>query len=67
VAVAGLRARLEEIDRVRAVTALISDEMLKHMQAVIAVMTAGGASTGVYSRAGNRETAARANVFEAVG
>jgi hypothetical protein len=67
VAAAGLRARLEEIDRVRATTALITEEMLRHMQAILAMMTSGGASTGVYSRAGGRETSSRANVFEAVG
>ncbi len=67
VAATGLRARLEEIDRIRATTAMITEVMLKHMDQVFAVMTSGGATTGVYSRAGGRETSGRPNVFEAVG
>ena len=67
VAATGLRARLEEIDRIRVTTRLITEEMLKHMDQILGVMTSGGATTGVYSRAGGRETSGRPNVFEAVG
>ena len=67
VAATGLRARLEEIDRIRVTTAMITEVMLKHMDQILSVMTSGGATTGVYSRAGGRETSGRSNVFEAVG
>lgn len=67
VAAAGLRARLDQIDRIRVTTTMITQEMLRHMNEIISVMTSGGRTTGVYSRAGNRETSGVANVFEAVG
>jgi hypothetical protein len=66
-AAAGLRSRIEEIDRMRISTRLITEQMLGHMGEILAVMTSGGAATGVYSRGGGRETSGRANVFEAVG
>jgi hypothetical protein len=67
VATTGLRVRLEEIERISTTTRMITTEMLRHMGAIIEVMTSGGPATGVYSRAGGRETSGRANVFEAVG
>ena len=67
VAAAGLRDRLEEIDRMRIKTTLITQEMLKHLGEVLTVMRSGGKGTDVYLRSGRREQAARANVFEAVG
>jgi hypothetical protein len=67
VAAAGLRERLEEIDRMRVTTTLITQEMLKHLGEVLSVMTSGGAGGDVYSRTGRREAGRMANVFEAVG
>ena len=59
--------RPEEIKRLSATSKMITGEMLRHMGEIIEVMTSGGSTTGVYSRAGSRETSGRANVFEAVG
>jgi len=67
VAATGLRVSLEEIERLSATTKMITGEMLRHMGEIIEVMTSGGSTTGVYSRAGSREASGRANVFEAVG
>jgi hypothetical protein len=67
VAATGLRVKLEDIDRIRVTTTEITEEMLRHMDEIIAVMTSGGPTTGVYSRAGSRELSGRASVFEAVG
>lgn len=66
-AAAGLRARIEEIDRLRLTTRLISEAMLRHMDEIMTVMTSGVGTTGNYSRAGGRETSGRPSVFEAVG
>lgn len=66
-AAAGLRSRIEAIDRRQTSTRLITEHMLQHMGEIIAVVTSGGAATGVYSRRGGRETSGGANVFEAVG
>lgn len=67
VAAAGLRDRLQEIERTRAITTLISQEMLKHMREVLAVMTGGSERAELYSRSGRRQQGAAAAVFEAVG
>ncbi len=67
VSAAGLRDKLEEIERLRITSALVSQEMLRHLGEVLAVMTAGGPGSDVYSRSGRRERAVTANVFEAVG
>ena len=67
VAAAGLRDRLEEIERMRVTTTLITQEMLKHMEEVFSVMTAGSPGADVYSRTGRRERSGSAKVFEAVG
>jgi hypothetical protein len=66
VSAAGLREKVSEIDRLRTRTTAITQEMLKHLRAILAVMTQGGASD-VYSRSGRRERLGSANVFEAVG
>lgn len=66
-AAAGLRSRIEEMDRMRMSTRMITEQMLAHMGEILAVMTSGGVATGVYSRGGDREISGRANVFEAVG
>ncbi len=67
VAAAGLRERLEEIERMRVTTTLITREMLKHMEEVFSVMTAGSTGADVYSRSGERQRAGSTSVFEAVG
>ncbi len=67
VAAAGLRERLEELQRLQATNRLVTEGMLKHLEAVLAVMTAAGQSSEVYSPTGRRELARAANVFEAVG
>ena len=66
-AAAGLREKVEEIERLRVTTALITEEMLKHMRDVFSVMTSPAQDTGVYSRTGGREDASSPRVFEAVG
>lgn len=67
VVAAGLRERLEELQRLQATNRLVTEGMLKHLEAVLAVMTAAGQSSEVYSPTGRRELARSANVFEAVG
>jgi hypothetical protein len=64
---AGLRDRLEEIERLRVTTTLITREVLRHMGEVFAVMRGGTATADVYSRTGARESTAGSGVFEAVG
>lgn len=66
VAAAGLKDKLAEIERIRVTTTLVTQEMLKHMEEVFAVMTAGPAAD-VYSRSGRPAKPGSANVFEAVG
>ena len=66
VTAAGLREKVAEMDRLRITTTVITQEMLTHLRAIVAVMTAG-VSSDVYSRTGRRERVGSANVFEAVG
>jgi len=67
VAAAGLRTRLQEIERMRVTTTLITQEMLKHVGEVISAMTSGGSSHDAYGRTGQRPGPNPARVFEAVG
>ena len=67
VAAARLREKLEEIDRMRVTTSLITQEMLKHLDEVMTVMRTGIENTGVYSPSGRRQRSGPASVFEAVG
>jgi hypothetical protein len=67
VAAAGLREKLQEIERTRVTTTLVTQEMLKHLREVIAVMRGGGDSSDVYGRSGKTQSAGQAAVFEAVG
>lgn len=67
VAAAGLKEKVEEIEQLRVRTALITEEMLKHMKDVFSVMTSPEHETGVYSRTGGRAESAAPRVFEAVG
>lgn len=66
VAAAGLREKVEEMDRLRITTMLVTQEMLKHLNEIMQVMTSGGL-TDVYGRTGQRQGSAGAHVFEAVG
>jgi hypothetical protein len=65
--VAGLRERLNEVEQLRVTSALISQEMLKHMDVVMNVMRSGGATSELYSRTGSTQRASGSSVFEAVG
>ena len=67
VAAAGLRDRLGEIERMRVTTTLITREMLKHLQEVFSVITAGHGAVDGYSRTGQHQRSGSANVFEGVG
>jgi len=67
VAAAGLRTRLQEIERMRVTTTLITQEMLKHVSQVISAMMSGGLSNDAYERTGQRHGPVPARVFEAVG
>jgi flagellar biosynthesis/type III secretory pathway chaperone len=64
---AGMKDRAQELERMRVKTALVTEEVLKHMEHILKVMTAGAGMTGTYSRAGQEEPANNARVFEAVG
>jgi hypothetical protein len=64
---AGLRSVLEEIERLRAVDRRVTEEMLRHLGEVFAVITGGKIVSDTYSRQGHREGVKGANVFEAVG
>lgn len=63
----GLRAKLEEVERLRGISAMVTTEMLRHLGEVLMVMRSGGREPDVYSRRGRQETPRMANVFEAVG
>jgi len=67
VTAAGLKSKLDEVERLRAKSAMVTQEMLKHLGEVFSVMRSGGQGADVYSRRGQREQAGPANVFEAVG
>ena len=67
VTASGLRESLGQVEQLRVTTALISQEMLKHLAEVMAVMKGGVGGVDVYSRSGQRERAGVACVFEAVG
>lgn len=67
VASAGLKEKVEEFERLRVTTTLITQEMLKHMQSVMEVITAGIGGASGYGSRGQRSTAATSGLFEAVG
>jgi len=67
VAVTGLKTRLQEIEKMRVTTTLITQEMLKHIGEVISAMTSGGPGDDAYGRAGQRKGPVPARVFEAIG
>lgn len=67
VAAAGLKEKVESVERLRVTTTLVTQEMLKHMREVLSVMRGGGLGAELYSRSGRRERVNSATVFEAVG
>jgi hypothetical protein len=64
---AGMKRKLQEIERTRDTMTLITKGMLEHLQDVIRVMTAGAVDPDIYSRTGKKNARTEANVFEAVG
>ena len=66
-AAAGLRAKLAEMEELRVVTTLITQEMLKHLDAVMTAMTTADPGGEVYGRTGQKQRSGTAHVFEAVG
>lgn len=67
VSAAGLREKLEELERLQQTTAMVTEQMLQHLGEVLRVMTAGTGPSDVYSRSGRRSELSAASVFEAVG
>lgn len=67
VSAAGLREKLEELERLQQTTAMVTEQMLQHLGEVLRVMTAGTGPSDVYSRSGRRSEPSAASVFEAVG
>lgn len=65
-AASSLRRQVEGLQRQQQINALITQEMVRHLGEVMAVMR-GGLSAESYSRRGRREQQAAASVFEAVG
>lgn len=63
----GLKAVLQKMEELRIVTTLVSQEMLKHLGAVLVSMTSGGPGNDVYGRTGQKQRSNAAHVFEAVG
>jgi hypothetical protein len=62
-----LKAKLHEIEQIRVTTTLVTQEMIKHLNEVLAVMTSGVHGEDIYSRTGGKQDSTTANVFEAVG
>lgn len=63
----GLKVVLQDLEKLRVVTTLVSQEMLKHLGAVLVSMTSGGPGNDVYGRTGQKQRSNVAHVFEAVG
>lgn len=66
-AATGLRAAVEELQRLERINVLVTHETLRHLGQIVAVMRGGGSTGESYSRGGRRESFASASVFEAVG
>lgn len=64
---AGLRQKLEDVERARVTSALVTEEMLKHIGEVLATARCGGRAIDLYSSSGRFNMPTPANVFEAVG
>ncbi len=66
-AAATLRQATEELQGVQRTVALVTHEMIKHLNEMIAVMCGGGLPAESYTRGGGRARPVTASVFEAVG
>lgn len=64
---AGLRKQLESMEQLRLTSTLVAQQMLKHLDEVMSVMTAGAPGGDLYGRGGVRQQSSMAHVFEAVG
>ena len=64
---AGLKKQLSVMEQLRLTSTLVTQEMLKHLDEILSVMTAGAPGGDVYLRTGNRQASSTAHVFEAVG
>ena len=64
---AGLKKQLSAMEQLRLTSSMVTQEMLKHLQEILSVMTAGAPGGDVYLRTGNRQASSTAHVFEAVG
>jgi hypothetical protein len=62
-----LRQKLEEVEQARVTSALVTEEMLKHIGEVLTAARGGGRVVDLYSSSGRFNTPTPANVFEAVG
>jgi len=64
---AGLKQQLASMQQLGLTSAMVTQEMLKHLEEILSVMTAGAPGGDVYLRTGNRQASSTAHVFEAVG
>lgn len=66
-AATGLKARVAEIQEQQKTVRLITEEMLKHIGAVVSTMTAPLPDTETYERTGVQPNGRKPHIFEAVG
>jgi len=64
---AGLKKKVQEMEDMRVTTTLVTQEMLKHLRAILSAMTNGDPGMETYGRTGQRQKGGAAHVFEAVG
>ena len=64
---AGLKKQLASMEHIRLTSTLVTQQMLKHLDEVLSVMTAGAPGSDLYGRSGARQQSSVAHVFEAVG
>ena len=63
----GLKKQLASMEPIRLTSTLVTQQMLKHLDEVLSVMTAGAPGSDLYGRSGARQQSSVAHVFEAVG
>jgi len=64
---AGLKKQLASMERLRMTSTLVTRQMLKHLEEVFSVMTAGAPGSDLYGRTGTRQPSSTTHVFEALG
>ncbi len=64
---AGLKKQLASMEQLRLTGAMVTQQVLKHLDEVVSVMTAGAPGGDLYGRTGVRQESSAARVFEAVG